>query len=355
MNNEAQVEIELEKYNSRKAKGKRLIVILAVLLCLCIIVSSSVGSSKVNFITVVKALLGRISKTTIVSTVQDSIVMSIRLPRVFCSVLVGASLSMAGLVMQGVFQNPLVSPYTLGVSSGASFGASLAIILSAKLAILGLGIYLTPVFAFIFSLLTMILVYSISKITNHATRTLILSGVAIGYLFSALVSALKYVSDVQSLPELVFWSMGSLLGLQWNVVLLILIPFSVCLVVALCNGWNLNVMAMGEEESMALGVDYKKMQIISFIVATLLTSVSVAFTGVIGFVGLIAPHVTRMLIGSDYRYCIPASALMGSLLLLISDTLARTLFSPIEIPVGIITSFIGVPFFLYLIVRRRRV
>lgn len=355
MNETANVERELRKFSARLTKGKRLIGLLAVLLAVCIVVSASVGSSSVRIDTVIKALASCFSDKVEVSDMQRSIVLSVRLPRVFCAVLAGASLSMAGLIMQGIFQNPLVSPYTLGVSNGASFGASVAIILSAKLSFLGLGYYLTPVFAFAFSMLTMLLVYTISKLTNHATRTLILSGVAIGYLFSALVSALKYISDVQSLPELVFWSMGSLSGLQWNVVLLMLTTFAACFILSVFNAWNMNVMSMGYEECRALGVDYKKMQILTFIVTTVLTSMSVSFTGVIGFVGLIAPHVTRMMIGSDYRYCVPASALMGALLLLVSDTLARTMFSPTEIPVGIITSFIGVPFFLYLIVRRRKV
>ena len=354
MDNSASISTEIKKYNMRQAKARRLIVILSALLITCIIVSASVGSSSVRLDTVLKAIASCITDKVEVPNVHRSIVLNVRLPRVFCAIFAGASLSMAGLIMQGVFQNPLVSPYTLGVSNGASFGASLAIIMSSNLSILGLGYYLTPVFAFVFSMLTMLLVYTVSKLTNHASRTLILSGVAIGYLFSALVSALKYISDVKTLPELVFWSMGSLTGLQWDVVLLLLVAFVVCFIISICNGWNMNVMAMGFEESKALGVDYKKMQILSFIVTTILTSMAVSFTGVIGFVGLIAPHVTRMLIGSDYRYCIPASALMGALLLLVADTLARTMFSPVEIPVGIITSFIGVPFFLYLIVRRRK-
>lgn len=343
---------EVQKYGERQKRGRRFVVLLSALLLVCIIMSASVGSSSVRLPTVLKAIAERFGGAP-VAEVEHSIVMDVRLPRVFCAVLTGASLSMAGLVMQGIFQNPLVSPYTLGVSNGASFGASLAIILSSKLAMLGLGTYLTPVFAFVFSMLTMLLVYSISRLTDHAEKTLILSGVAIGYLFSALVSALKYVSNVQALPELVFWSMGSLAGLKWNVVFFLLAAFSVCFVLTLANAWNLNVMALGCEEATALGVDYRKMLVLTFFVTTILTSTAVAFTGVIGFVGLIAPHVARMLVGGDYRCCVPVSALLGALLLLIADTLARTLFSPVEIPVGIVTSFIGVPFFLYLIMQRR--
>lgn len=345
-------ETEIEKYGRRQRRGRRLIAALAAALVIAVIWSASVGSSTVDLPVVLKTL-GSLFGGEPVEAVQRSIVMDVRLPRIFCAVLAGASLSMAGLIMQGIFQNPLVSPYTLGVSNGASFGASLEIILSAKLSILGWGSYLTPAFAFAFSMLTMLLVYSISRLTRHATKTLILSGVAIGYLFSALVSALKYISNVQALPELVFWSMGSLAGLKWNVVLFLLIAFAVCFFVTLANSWNLNIMALGREEAAALGVDYKKMLVVTFFVTTVLTATAVAFTGVIGFVGLIAPHVTRMLVGGDYRYCVPVSALMGALLLLLSDTLARTVFAPVEIPVGIITSFIGVPFFLYLIMRRR--
>lgn len=348
------LESEIEKYARRQKKGRRLIAALIAALVAAVIWSASVGSSSVDLPVVLKTL-GSLFGGASVEAVQRSIVLDVRLPRVFCAALAGACLSMAGLIMQGIFQNPLVSPYTLGVSNGASFGASLAIVLSAKLSYLGMGSYLTPAFAFLFSMLTMLLVYTISKLTNHATKTLILAGVAIGYLFSALVSALKYISNVQALPELVFWSMGSLAGLKWNVVLFLLIAFSVCFVLTMINGWNLNVMALGYEEATALGIDYKRILVLTFFLTTILTSTAVAFTGVIGFVGLIAPHVTRMLIGGDYRYCVPASALMGALLLLVSDTLARTMFSPVEIPVGIITSFIGVPFFLYLIVKRRNV
>ncbi len=276
------------------------------------------------------------------------------MPRVAAAVLAGIALSNAGLFMQGVFQNPLVSPYTLGVSNGASFGAAVAIVFSGTFSFLGLGQYIIPVFAFLSSILTMTLVYFVSKLAKNSSSTLVLSGVAVGYLFSVLVSAIKYITPMNSLPELVFWSMGGLSGLQWDAVAIMAVTVAFSLVFMFRYAWDLNVMATGEESALSLGVNYRKIRTITFIFSTVLTAVSVSFTGVIGFVGLISPHLTRMLVGDDYRYTIPASSLIGALLLLTSDTLARNLFAPTELPVGIITSFVGVPFFIYLIAKRRR-
>jgi iron complex transport system permease protein len=265
------------------------------------------------------------------------------------------ALSSAGLLMQGVFRNPLVSPYTLGISNGAAFGASLAIVFRAKFLTLMpvLGHYTLPVSAFVFSCFAMGLVYLISRIKGHDSRTLILSGVAIGYLFSALVSSMRYFSNIRELPELIFWTMGALSGIPWNGIALIALVDLAGIILMMRYAWDLNALASGEESAMSLGVNHKRIRIIAFVLSTLMTAVTVAFTGVIGFVGLIAPHISRMLVGSDYRYAIPASALMGALLLLVSDTLARTIIAPTELPVGVITSFVGVPFFLYLIMRRR--
>lgn len=175
-----------------------------------------------------------------------------------------------------------------------------------------------------------------------------------GYLFSALVSILKYVADVKSLPELIFWTMGSLSGITWETLAIIFAVLCVCIIIYLFMSWNLNVMTFGKEEALALGVDYKKNQMAVFIMTTILTAVTVSFTGVIGFIGLVAPHVSRMLVGNDYRYGIPVSCLMGSGLLLMSDTVARIIIAPTELPVGIVTSLIGVPFYIYLVLRRSK-
>ncbi len=254
--------------------------------------------------------------------------------------------------MQGIFQNPIVSPYTLGVSNGAAFGAALSIVMGAKLSFL--GNYRVPVFAFIFSVITMLMVYGVALVAKNSSKTLVLSGVAIGYLFSAMVSFIKYVSDSNELPEIVFWMMGGLAGIPWESIVLIAIVVIISVTIMMRFAWDLNVMSAGEELAISLGVNFNKIKNISIILSTLMTAVAVAFTGIIGFVGLIAPHISRIIIGSDYRYLIPASSLIGALLLLISDTIARNIIAPTELPVGIITSFIGVPFFLYLIIKQKR-
>lgn len=346
---------ELEEF--RRQSGKKLcrIGIMSAILIGLIVFAAAVGASSVKLDVVAKVLWDCVTGSKNASAVQHSIVMRSRLPRIFAAVFTGGALSLAGLLMQGIFRNPLVSPYTLGVSNGAAFGACLAIVLGYFITKLAFSTWLVPCFAFAFAVLTMLIVYGISKAAGQSTRTLILTGSAISYLFSALVSGLKYAVDISTLPELVFWQMGSLTGLDWKIVGILLTALGISTLVAMIKAWDLNVMALGKDEASALGVNYRRMQTLTFTLATLLTATAVSFTGVIGFVGLVAPHITRMLLGNDYRYNIPASVLLGSVLLLLSDTVARTVLAPTVLPVGIVTSLIGVPFFLYLVVRRRRV
>lgn len=346
---------ELAEFKRQSGKRIKVLIVLTLILLVLIVFSAAVGASSVKLDVVMSVLKDRLTGSTDASKVQHSIVMGTRLPRIFAAVFAGGSLSLAGLLMQGIFRNPLVSPYTLGVSNGASFGACLAIVLGYFATELAFSTWLVPGFAFVFAVLTMILVYGVSRIAGQSTRTLILTGSAISYLFSALVSGIKYSVDIMALPELVFWQMGSLTGLDWKVVSILMGALGISVVISMIKAWDLNVMALGQEDASALGVNYRQMQILTFVLATLLTATAVSFTGVIGFVGLVAPHITRMLLGNDYRYDIPASVLLGSILLLLSDTVARTIIAPTELPVGIVTSLIGVPFFLYLVVRRRRV
>lgn len=340
-------------YLNKRSRKILFILVLAATLVMTAIISMTLGASSVDFKTVIQVFGDVFVRNDTITEIQRDIVFSIRLPRIVTAILVGMALSNAGLLMQGIFQNPLVSPYTLGVSNGASFGASLAIVFGATFAFLNLGEFLLPIFAFAFAVLTMMMVYGIAKVANNSSSTLILAGVAIGYLFSALVSLIKYVSDMKDLPELVFWMMGSLSGVP--TVGLVIMVFSIIISITLMMwfAWDLNIMSAGEETAVSLGVNYKKVRMMSFGISTLLTAVAVSFTGVIGFVGLVAPHITKMLIGNDYRYSVPAASLVGALLLLIADTIGRNIISPTILPVGIVTSMIGVPFFLYLIVRKR--
>lgn len=339
-------------YERKKYKNLLILIGLSVLLVLVTIMSISIGASSVNSSKVIEVVMSLFNSDYTVSKIDEIVVLNIRLSRVFVAIFAGIALSNAGLLMQGIFQNPIVSPYTLGVSNGAAFGAALSIVMGAKLSFL--GNYRVPVFAFIFSVITMLMVYGVALVAKNSSKTLVLSGVAIGYLFSAMVSFIKYVSDSNELPEIVFWMMGGLAGIPWESIVLIAIVVIISVTIMMRFAWDLNVMSAGEELAISLGVNFNKIKNISIILSTLMTAVAVAFTGIIGFVGLIAPHISRIIIGSDYRYLIPASSLIGALLLLISDTIARNIIAPTELPVGIITSFIGVPFFLYLIIKQKR-
>lgn len=347
---------EKEKYKARLRFNLVFIAVLFILIALAFLFALSLGASKLNFIDAAKIILSSFFPDIETTAAGRQIIFSIRLPRACAAISAGMALSCAGLLMQGIFQNPLVSPYTLGVSNGAAFGASIAIVCLGRTfnAAPLLSSYAIPASAFFFSTLSMLLVYLISKIKRHDTRTLILSGVAIGYLFSALVSSIRYFSTMKDLPELVFWTMGKLSGISWNAVVIIAAAAVFGILIMMRYAWDLNALAAGEEAAVSLGVNYKKIKVIAFVLCTIMTALAVSFTGVIGFVGLVAPHLTRLLIGGDYRYTIPAAAFMGALLLLVSDTAARLVIAPAELPVGVITSFIGVPFFLYLILRKRR-
>ncbi|HJJ47371.1 MAG TPA: iron chelate uptake ABC transporter family permease subunit [Methanocorpusculum sp.] len=272
------------------------------------------------------------------------IFLDIRLPRVLGACLVGLGLAAAGCAMQGLFRNPMADPYILGTSAGGSLGAACAI------AFLG-GMFL-PVFAFAGSLLSTILVYIISKRNGRmSVETVLLSGIAISLFLSALLSFIMYLSG-GSLQKIMFWTMGGLWNMSWSQVgtgLLVLIG---CAVLFFFSR-DLNILTLGEEDAIHLGVNTERLKKLLLLVSAFITAVAVSISGCIGFVGLIIPHIMRSFTGPDHRILLPASMLSGALLLIWADTLARTL--PAEIPVGIITAFLGAPFFIYLLRRRTKV
>lgn len=285
------------------------------------------------------------------------IVWQIRLPRIAAAVVTGVALAMGGVIMQAIFRNPLASPYTLGVSSGASFGAALAIVLGSSL----FGVKLAQsaqtliaVNAFLFGCLSLAFVYTVAQIRAGSTTVLLLAGVALSSLFGAGVSALSYFSNNEALRNLTVWLMGGFWGVNWSA-LTILTPITLlALLVLTLHAWELNAIGSGEEVAETLGVDVKRVHLVTLITVTLAASAAIAFSGVIGFIGLVAPHITRSFMGADNRYLISGSALMGGLMLLAADTIARTIIAPTEIPVGIITALFGAPFFLYILVTREQ-
>ncbi|MGL4669331.1 MAG: FecCD family ABC transporter permease [Methanobacteriaceae archaeon] len=280
-----------------------------------------------------------------VSKTVSSVVFDIRLPRIISAMVIGASLSIAGASFQGIFKNPLVSPDILGVSSGAGFGAAIAIFIS-------LGSWLIQLLSFIFGLFSVSITYLISrKYKYEGILILVLSGMAISAFFNALISSAKFVADpYDKLPKITFWLMGSLASITMEKLLIILIPITIGIIILLVLRWRLNILAMGDEEAQSLGIDVKKIRLIIIMACTLITAASVSVSGIIGWVGLVVPHITRMIVGPDHKILLPATISIGASFLLLIDNISRTIIS-IEVPIGILTAIIGAPLFLYLLMK----
>jgi len=342
-----------------KSKTRRVLAIISlfVIILVVIVFSVSLGAASPRFTEAMQAIFSRIFPFLGIDpgpTLTQYIIIDVRLPRIVMAIIAGMGLAASGATMQGVLRNPLVSSYILGISAAAGFGAALAIVFGVGVLAV-YGEYLVIVNAFVFSMLAMLLVYGIARLRGVSTETVILAGVAIGFLFSALLSLIQYIApEHEALRAVVFWLMGGLSAASWQSILIVTPIIAVTLVLMVSQSWNINIMSMGEEVATSLGVNSKRILAITMVLETLATAAIIAFTGVIGFVCLISPHIARMLIGSDQRFLIPCSALIGALLLLCSDTLARLILQPTELPVGIVTSMLGVPFFIYILVSKRR-
>ena len=319
--------------------GLRFLILAAIFLAL-LLASAMLGRYRLSPAELA-ALLG-LSDAPVRSGASN-VLFQIRLPRIAAAVLIGAALSAAGAAYQGMFRNPMVSPDILGASTAAGFGAALGILLGADY----FGISLT---AFVFGLGAVLLAYLVSRFARaNETLSLILAGMVVSSLFSAGTSFVKLVADTQEqLPAITYWLMGSLAAVKQRDVLFLLAPFVLGLLPLLLLRWRMNLLTLGEDEAKALGVNTTALRLVVIVCATLLTAASVAVCGMIGWVGLIVPHLCRMLFGSDYRRLLPASALFGAAFLLLVDDIAR-LATAGEIPIGILTAFVGAPMFLWLI------
>ncbi|MBO5840099.1 MAG: iron ABC transporter permease [Methanobrevibacter sp.] len=308
-------------------------------------VSFMLGRYPVAPIDVVKTILSPIFPQLAVSPELNSIVFTIRLPRIIAALLVGAALSIAGASFQGIFKNPLVSPDLLGVSMGAGFGAAVAILANAGNALIQLS-------AFIFGIISVSITYGISKAYKAGgILLLVLSGTAVSAFFNALISGTKFMADpYDKLPQITYWLMGSLSAVNFDKLSMIIIPLLIGILVILVLRWHLNVLAMGDEEAQSLGLDAGKLRLLIIVACTLVTSAAVSISGIIGWVGLVVPHMTRIIVGPDHKILLPASLSIGASFLLLIDNISRTFIS-IEIPIGILTAIVGVPLFLYLLRR----
>ncbi|HMB02016.1 MAG TPA: iron ABC transporter permease [Spirochaetota bacterium] len=343
-----------EKYKKYINRKKIILVSAIGLLFFLFILAVSVGAVKIPFIKTISLFF----KNT--ATMQQYlIVRSIRLPRALAAVFAGAGLAAAGVVMQAILNNPLGSPFTLGLSHAAAFGAALSVMLfgsgsmqsSATDAVKITNFYLTTGSAFFFCLLTALIILSMSKIKKASPQVMILAGVALGSLFTAGTMFLQYFADDTQLAAMVFWTFGDVSRASWKELYIIMGTTITLAGYFIFNSWNYNAICSGDETARSLGINVEKIRLISMMAASLLAAVIISLLGIIGFVGLICPHIVRKLIGEDHRFLIPGSIITGSILLLAADTCARTVMLPHVLPVAILTSFLGAPLFLYLIIK----
>ncbi|KPV61766.1 MAG: Cobalamin import system permease protein BtuC [Candidatus Bathyarchaeota archaeon BA2] len=283
----------------------------------------------------------------------ESIVILVRLPRAILGALVGAALALSGAVMQGMFRNPLADPYVLGLAAGGTFGASVSIVLGVSLG-LGLAKYSILFFAFVFTLLTALLVYGISRVGSKVpVETLLLAGVAVSTFFWSINSFMKYLAG-EKLEAIVFWIMGGLWLAGWGDVALVVLPITLGSIAILLFSRDLNAMLTGEEVASSLGVNVETAKKALLALSSLLVASAVAVSGPIGFIGLVVPHMVRLITGPDHKILLPLSSLTGATFLTLSDLAAKLIIRPAELPVGIITASTGAPFFIYLLRRRKR-
>lgn len=287
------------------------------------------------------------------AAVREQILHDIRIPRVLFAFIAGCGLALSGLVFQAMFHNPLATPFTLGVASGASLGAALSVYLGLNISFFGFGGHTLS--AFIGALFAISFVYSISRLREgFSTETLLLTGVAVSFFFSSLILFVQYLSNVSDAFQIIRWLMGSLTVVGYDEVLQLLPFVSLNALVILALGRELNLMMAGDEIALSRGVSVKAVRYVLFFVTSLCVGAIVALCGPIGFVGMMVPHMCRLMLGADHRWLIPASLLFGGSFLIICDAIARWIIAPAELPVGVITTLLGGPFFLWLLIRSKR-
>ena len=334
------------------------VIILLIILITLVVLSSAIGSANLSLKLTLKTLISvipGIRNLINISSInpQDfKVIFDIRLPRILVSILVGIALSGSGVIFQGIFRNPMADPYIIGVSAGAAFGATIGLLFAGNIKIISLSA--TSIFAFLGAIGTTFLIYNISKIKGKiSVLTLLLSGVALSSLLSSIISFIM-IYRTHDLAKIYFWIMGGLANSSWTNFLIIMPVIIIIMIISAFFMRDLNVMSLGDERANQLGVQTEKIKQILLILASIMAAAAVSVSGIIGFIGLITPHIMRIIIGPDHKILYPTASISGGIVLLLSDTIARTILSPREIPVGIITSIIGVPFFIYLLIKSKR-
>jgi len=341
-----------------KRKTYRYVIILLLVLIASVVVSASLGSADLSIketsIIIASHIPGinHFIDNNGIDPLSDKIITQIRLPRIFLAVFAGIALACAGVIYQGIFRNPLADPYIIGVSAGASLGATIGLIFISGIRLLSLSS--ASILAFVGALGVTFLVYNIARIRSRiSVVTLLLAGVAISALISSINSFIL-IFKTQDMAKVIFWLMGGLTSASWRQFYTVAPVVISVFAVSSFYMKDLNLISLSDQRASQLGVQTEKVKIILLVLASIIAASAVSVSGIIGFVGLITPHIMRLMVGPDHKALFPTSALAGGIVLLFSDTLARTVLEPREIPVGIITSIIGVPFFIYLLVRSKR-
>jgi len=330
------------KYKAFVSKKIIIFILAAVLLLISIMMALNTGAAGLSVVELFSGM-------TMQSDYAANIFWYLRLPRIATAFLVGWGLAVSGALSQAILKNPLASPYTLGLAAGASFGAVLGIVLGKSVS----GWFI-PLFALMTAMGTSLLILGISRFRHASAETLILGGVAVMFLFSSMTSFVQYISTMEEVHEIVFWFFGSLSKTGWPEIGLISL-----MIVPACGfvmgwAWDLNIMMSGDDAAASIGINVNRLRNSGVLMVSLMTAGAICFTGTIGFIGLVAPHIARMIIGSDHRFLLPASGMLGAILVVNADILSRTIWAPQVIPIGIVTAFLGVPLFMYLLMRRTR-
>jgi iron complex transport system permease protein len=341
-------------YYTQYIKRKWLILLFLVLAAFILaVIAVNAGSSAIDIREVIKTFFGLGSERA------SLVIWSIRMPRIITAIVAGAGLSAAGCVMQNNLKNPLASPDTLGVSAGAAFGANLAIIVLGAGTVMNtsgdaVGInnpYLVTICAFICAMAATLVILALGRIRGFSPEAIVLAGVALGSLFMAGTTMIQYFAPDVKIAAAIFWTFGDLGRVSWHETFIIITVVVLAAIYFISKRWDYNAMDNGEETAKSLGVRTERTRFLGMLVASLITAIVVSFVGMIGFIGLIGPHIMRRIIGTDHRFLIPASILAGSVLLLVADTLARTMIKPVVLPVGALTSILGAPLFIYLLMQ----
>jgi iron complex transport system permease protein len=341
------------KEDYRKFIWVKLLFILSCIFLIIIIsgISVSMGSYSISVLEVFSTIISNIASCGHSGSTGEIVIWTLRLPRIAMGILTGMGLGIAGTAMQGVLRNPLASPTTMGISSAAGLGASLAIIAGVGI---GDGKFLLIGNAFIFAMMPAMVIYFLSQFKKSTPEMMILVGIGMLYIFGSVNSLLQYFAAADALKNMVLWLMGDLGRAKWCDISAAFTVLAVCIPLLVWKSWDLNVMGVGDDTAKSLGINVDRNRIFIMMLSSLVTATIICFTGMIGFIGLVSPHICRIIIGGDNRYLIPASGLFGAAFLLLADLIARTIIAPIIIPVGIITACFGGPLFLYLTINRKK-